>query len=429
MSQVAETNMETKVPIVNEVVDKTAEEKDMSSLEFTRENIEAQGDRIKLTDHDDETGLDLFSYVNCTSDDSELVKNCRGVVFKDDKIVMKAFPYTTEYGETEMELIEKNIIPYFSGCKFFDSHEGALIRMFNFSGKWFISTHRKLNAFRSKWASNESFGTSFKKALEAEVENNSVLSNSLPEGDENLLERFQKTLDPEKQYMFLICNTSENRIVCIPPSRLALYHVGTFVGDDLVMDVDINIPHPREHKFSNSEELYNYVRDVDPRDLQGVIIFTPNNLQYKILQRDYQELFRVRGNEPSIKFRYLQVRMNKKFTDMLYTLYPEMGETFDEYENCLYDVAGNIYNAYVQRFIKKTYITVPKEDFVVVKECHSWHEQNRQVNRINMDKVIEVLNRQPPTNLNRMIRRLRAERLKKSKGEDEQQSLLKKQKE
>ena len=434
MSKSIDTHVETKaqpteVPIVNVVPEATenntnntptqevplrceTDEQDNLESEFNRATVEALSNRIRLVDNDEEAGLDLFCYVSCGPTDTGLIRKCRGVVFNGEDVVMKAFPYTVEYNNTETKLIDENITPHFDRCQCYDAHEGALIRMFYFSGKWYTSTHRKLNAFRSKWASRESFGTSFKRALESEVDNNKVLRESLPDGDENLLERFQSTLDQDKQYMFLIRNTSENRIVCQPPERPTLYHVGTFVEGELVMTDDIKVPYPKKHSFSSIDELYSYVEKVDPRDLQGVIIFAPDNLQYKILQKDYQEFFRARGNEPSIKFRYLQVRMNKKYVDMLYHLYPDMADTFDDYENVMYDVANSIYCSYVQRFIKKRYVTVPREEFAVIRECHSWHEQDRAENRINLNKVIEILNLQTPTNLNRMQRRFRTEQLR-----------------
>jgi hypothetical protein len=394
-------------------------ETDQSESEFNRKNVEALGNRIRITDNDESANLDLFCYVRCDPTDTGLITECRGVVFHGDDIVMKAFPYTVEYNNNETELIEKNINPVFSKCTFYDAHEGALVRMFFFDGKWYISTHRKLNAFRSKWSSSVSFGTSFKRGLEAEVDKNKLLKDAIKEGDENLLERFQATLDKKKQYMFLIRNTSDNRIVCAPPDRQTIYHVGTFVEGELVMDEDVLIPHPTKHSFLNVDELYAHVKKIDIRNLQGVILFTPDNKQYKIVHKDYQDLFKARGNEPSIKFRYLQVRMNKKISDMLYHLYPDMASTFDDYENVLYDVACSIYRSYVQRFIKKRYVTVPREEFAVIRECHTWHEHDRAENRINLNKVIEILNLQTPTNLNRMQRRFRTEQLKRAEVQKE----------
>ena len=379
--------------------------------EFTRETITNLGSRVRLTDSAD--GLELYCYVRCDSNDNINLQNCRGVVFHGDEIIMKAFPYTIEHSHNDFEEIDQNIGSLFDKCSFYDAHEGSLIRLFYFNNKWFISTHRKLNAFKSKWAAKESFGTCFKKALEAEVQNNKELSAMLPNNDNSLLERFQETLDKEKQYMFLVRHTSENRIVCAAPETPKLYHVGTFVNGELVMTEDCKIPYPKKHDFNDINELLSYVDNIDISQLQGVICFTPNNKQIKINHRDYNDLFRARGNEPSIKFRYLQVRMNRKTTDMLFHLYPDMASTFDEIENNIYDVAKSIYNAYVQRFIKKRFVTVPTEEFAIVRECHSWHEKDRVINRITLDKVIEIFNKQAPTAINRMLRRHKLEKEQK----------------
>ena len=375
--------------------------------EFNRSNIDSLGNRVRLTDSDPTTGLELFCYVQCGSEDDDTLKQCRGVVFHDKELIMRAFPYTIEVANTELEKINTTFETIFDKCTFYDAHEGTLIRMFYFNKRWFISTHRKLNAFRSKWASRESFGTAFKKALENEVSVNETLRETLPKGEEGLLENFQSTLDKTKQYMFLIRHTQENRIVCVTPDNPVVYHVGTFVDGKLVNTEDCKIPYPKSYKFKDVNELVEHVNKTDIHNLQGIICFAPENKQYKIVHKDYQELFRARGNEPSIKFRYLQVRMNRRVSDMLYHLYPEMDTVFAEIENNIYEVAKTIYNAYVQRFIKKRFVTVPTEDFNVIKECHKWHEQNRIENRINIDKVIEILNKQTPTCINRMIRRFK----------------------
>ena len=386
------------------------------SIEFNRANVEALGNKIRLVDSDEENKLDLFCYVKCSMTDSELLKQCRGVVFNGDKIVMKAFPYAPEYNHTEVEAISK-LLSDFKEHSFYEAHEGALVRVFNFNGKWYVSTHRKLNAFKSKWASRESFGTLFKKGLESEYDRNPDFKAFLSEG-ENILDKFQNSLDKNKQYMFLICNNKDNRIVCSPPENPTVYHVGTFVDGKLVMDIDVKIPGPAKLSFTGTEDLLDFVKELDYKKLQGVICFSPNNVQTKILSKDYQDLFRARGNEPSIKFRYLQVRMKRRHTNMLYHLYPEMADVFDDYENTLYDIARNIYRAYVQRFIKKRYVTVPREEFAVIRECHRWHLANRTENRISIDQVIKVMNLQSPTHLNHMIRRFRAEKVRKQEKKD-----------
>jgi hypothetical protein len=389
---------------------------DIVNLEFNRENIEALGNHVHLVDSDEENKLDMFCYVKCGEQDNELLKQCRGVVFNEQELVMKAFPYTLEYNHTDIESINKEL-EGFKEWTFYEAHEGALVRMFHFNGKWFVSTHRKLNAFRSKWASRESFGTSLKTALYAEEEHNPKFKAVLPDGD-NILERFQSTLDTSKQYMFLIRNNKDNRIVCSAPDRAIVYHVGTFVEGELSLNENVNLPSPAPISFMNVDELQAYVEKISYKDLQGVIGFTKDNRQVKILHKDYQDLFHARGNEPSIKFRYLQIRMNRRSVNMLHHLYPDMTETFDEYENTLYDIARSIYRAYVQRFIKKRYVTVPREEFAVIRECHTWHLSDRTENRISLEQVVRVLNQQSPTHLNHMIRRFKLEQIRLKEQEN-----------
>ena len=110
--------------------------------------------------------------------------------------------------------------------------------------------------------------------------------------------------------------------------------------------------------------------------------------------------------------------MNRKVTNMLFHLYPEMTDTFEDIENNIYELVKNIYNAYVQRFIKKRFVTVPTEEFAIVRECHSWHEEDRIMNRINLNKVIEVFNKQTPTSINRMLRRYKIEKEQQSSNKE-----------
>ena len=135
---------------------------------FTRENIVSQGEKVRIVDADEDSGLELFCYNRCANEDTEFIKGCRGLVFHGEKLVMKAFSYADEYNHVETSVLSE-LFREFCKWSFYTAYEGALLRLFYFSGKWFLSTHRKLNAFRSKWSSRESFGALFKKALEDEV--------------------------------------------------------------------------------------------------------------------------------------------------------------------------------------------------------------------------------------------------------------------
>ena len=82
----------------------------LSDLEFNRVNIESLSTHIRLTDSDEENKLDLFCYINCNKTDSDFLKNCRGLVFNEDKLILRSFPYTIEYTEENNKEEIKNDI-------------------------------------------------------------------------------------------------------------------------------------------------------------------------------------------------------------------------------------------------------------------------------------------------------------------------------
>ena len=371
---------------------------------INRKNIEELGNKIRLIDKDDDKDLEMYCYSNCTEDDVYPLTKCKSVILNGENIVMESFPYTVKYKHDDLDNIEKNIQSNFKKFTFYDSHEGILIRMFYFDEQWILSTNLKINAFNSKWSSKESFGTSFKKALESEVQNNSSLRKNIPQNDQSLLERFQSTLDINKQYMFIVLNNEDNRIVSYVPNRPTLYHVGTIINSEIVMTEDCKIPYPKKHNFINIDELINYVSKIDIYNIQGVVCLSQDK-NYKILNSKYIDLYDIRGNEPSIKFRYLQCRMDYNKTDKLLQLYPNMNKVFNEIENILYSIAKVLYSNYVQRYIKKIFVTVSSHDFIILRECHIWHTEDRINNKVNLEKIINILNNQSATYLNTIIRK------------------------
>ena len=374
------------------------------SNEFTRSTVEGFGNRVSITDTDD-NGLELFCYNSCSEADSSTLHQCRGVVFHGQNIVMKAFPFTVEYPHSNYDDIDEDLSEVLGQTRVFDAHEGALIRVFYFNGKWYVSTHRKLDAYRSKWASRQTFGELFEQAIVHACENNPIFSELFPGGDEPFMDKFFSILSPLNQYMFLVRNNDTTRIVCEGAPFPLVYHVGTFTENgSLDLDVDIGLPFPREHSFNTTKEMCDYVDTISPYKLQGVILFAPNNVQYKIVNTSYQDLFSLRGNQPSVKFRYLQIRQNPQLNEQLRLLYPDQVHIFEKYEKSLKDITNNIYSAYVRRFIRKQHTTVSPNMNNIMKEAHGWHISNRSTNKVSLQKVYEILMTRTPTTLNHMIR-------------------------
>jgi hypothetical protein len=352
---------------------------------ISKKEIESLSNCIKCTDTSPEHELEIFCYVKCDDNDSDVIRACRGVVFNGDKVVMHSFPYTPEYIECPNIDLEECIVR--------DSYEGVLIRMFYHGGKWWRCTTRKLDAYKSKWSSRESFGSIFDDAL------NAMLSNINTEDTKTY---FESWLDKTKQYIFLITNVESNRIVCTPSDVPRVFHVGTYVNDKLDLNDRVkHIPQPTKHSFETTEGLMKYVDCISPYELQGVVVFHPDGI-FKVVNSEYHSLFELRGNEPSIKFRYLQVRNDPSSVERLIKLYPSSVSSFEQYEDTINGLVEELYGLYVERFIRKDRQVVAKDKYSVILECFKFHRETR--NNVTRDKIKEVLDSRSAVTLNRMIR-------------------------
>ena len=346
---------------------------------LTRKLLTEQ-DNIRLTDSDSE--LAMFSYANCTAEDTIQTKQSRGVIFNGDKLLAPSFGWTAEYTQNDKALVETLIKNGGDNVKVFDSHEGCLLRLF-FHKKWYLVTHRRLDACKSRWSSTDYWGEMFKTALTMDYD------------------KFVDSLDKTMIYFFVIRNNSENRIVCAPPEQSTVYHVGTMVPNVVqetsdqemsdqetsdqemsdqetsdqetsdqetwttVFDVDIGVATPREHIDTNIDTLISYVEKNGYNFIQGVIVFTPDKI-FKLYNTQYNNLLKVRGNEASIKFRYLQIRMNKVQRELLMFLYPDYCSEFEKYEMILYKISLDLTYAYIARFIRGEWRQVPKDEYETV---------------------------------------------------------------
>ena len=99
------------------------------------------------------------------------------------------------------------------------------------------------------------------------------------------------------------------------------------------------------------------------------------------------------------------VRKEADVRHVFVRLYPLYEDLFLEYENILYQLSKLIRYYYIQRYIKNKYVTLPKEEYILMKKCHDWYLTNRTENKINVAKVLEILNGEDTLSQYKMIRR------------------------
>lgn len=365
---------------------------------------------------DTDNNLEIWNYVECDNSSDDETKAHRGII-KDHEgnIIVPSFGYSDEYNEQQEEEIT-NRVKDFKDWTFHLSMEGTLLRLFHYGDEWYLTTHKKLNAFKSRWSCRETFGELFVSALK-----------DIYNREDDTYEWLKGQLSKDYAYFFLVRSNQQNRIVCKASHLkkesviyLGRYHDPSFVFYSKGNEEEVPVLNAFEaslvigDEFEDSHGLCAYVEAIDPFQYQGVIGFRKGRLEtVKIVHTEYQKYYRSRGNNPNLRFRYLEVRNDPEQLKLLYVLYPKYTILFDEYETTLYDIAKMIYHFYVNRYIKNHYVTLPREEYLLLKKCHQWYLQDRKNNRIFTQKVLELLSEEPPLHLYKMIRRFHLEHTEK----------------
>lgn len=361
-------------------------------------------ERIEVSDSDE--FVELKNYLECNNDSDEKIKEERGIVYdrETNEIIVKSFGYTEMYNDEDiasnnMEEIMGDIKQY----EFYKSIEATLLRVFNHKSKWYIITHKKLDAFNSKWSCRNTFGELFVQALTKIYDK------------ENVFEYLCSLLDINKVYCFLLKSNHENRIVCqYSYKEDRIIYLGRFdKGDKINLDKTVyegleKFGRTTEINIESYDDLKNKVKEINCFEYQGVLAVNKKTYkQIKIMNREYYKYYQLRNNNPNLRFRYLELRNDKEKIKELYSLYPKYAQIFDEYEDLINKIARMIYHFYVNRYIKNQFITLPKEEFLLMKKCHEWYLEDRKNNRVFSQKVMEFINKETPLNLYKMIQRFK----------------------
>tara|TARA_Y100001972_G_scaffold124729_1_gene174527 strand:+ start:901 stop:1950 length:1050 start_codon:yes stop_codon:yes gene_type:complete len=344
---------------------------------------------VSITDHDSNGLLTNYCYDNCDNNSNSELKISRGLIYKDNKPFIKSFGYTPEFTINNIDDETKNyIITNFDNLRFFYSLEGTLLRLYwnDVNNKWYISTHKKLDARNSRWGSRYTFGE--------------IIDTILPKS-------FYDTLDKQLCYLFILTPNQDNRIVCNTFLN-QLFHVGTYDSQfNLTYDYDIKIQKPVELGFNSLDHLISSLNDdsFPCYSHQGILICdVQSQRNIKLLNNTYNELRNVRGNTPSILFRYLEIRMDENKKSNLKMMFPTHLEGFNIYEELIHTISRKLFNEYMNRYIKHNFKQISPSEHHILKQCHNWHHENKSENKMSKDKIYEIINKQPATLINSLIK-------------------------
>jgi hypothetical protein len=369
---------------------------------------EIENNKTKILETDKLDNLVCYHFYECDNNSSEEHKQLRGVIKEKEtnKIICKTFGFTPEIVENDDENIQRFIVPMVEAkATCFYSYEGSLLRMFHYDGKWYLSTHRKINAFKSKWGFGKSYGDLFAEYLKR-FEYFKQFTN------EEVIQKFGTCFEKDQVFVFLITSYKENRIVSNKQLESPnVYIVGQFkqVENDCVFvnnferlvfmlpNVDEQddtsiigmIETPEVHDITNPNI------NIDISEKQGLVLIDSNGNSVKLINKEYADLVALRKNNPNLVLRYIELQQenNKEKIDTYIKLYDDYSEKFKEYDVIMADIIGNIFRKYRNRFVRKLESIAPPDQYYVIRELHEKYLQDPKniVTPVRVEQYVKSL--------------------------------------
>ena len=351
--------------------------------------------------------LKVYHYQDGTTDKSLL--DIRGIIKATEmvndelveKVVCKSFGYTPEVLVNDFENLNALISPMVTyDTKFFKAYEGTILRVWNYNGKWFLSTHRKINASQSKWGHSINYGRLFDMALEAA----SLTEKSFDD--------YVKLLEPNKVYVFLLRTFQANRKVCTALEHPTLYCIGSFNREkDFAFEInnpEACLPSPEQlTDIETPEQLIAHVNTMNYLEYQGVVLLNPDGTSGKLVNVEYDALDKLRGNEPNVLYRYVQLRWDAPRAAQFRKLYPEHEPSFDKWERVMDHVVRNILRKYIERFINRRTAILPPEQYPMLQKLQDLYHQvlKPQKQRVGLEHIWDLLGKMPEKEVNVMYKK------------------------
>ena len=369
---------------------------------------------IIVTDELDD--LKVYHYNVCDLSSPDTLKDNRGIIKINDNILCKTFGFTPEISSNDPDNITTHILPVVETSTFYHSHEGTILRLWFHTSetpeksKWFLSTHRKINAFTSKWGSNKSYGELFTSGLSA-IKVTPVSWADYVDDDvtvdkqKNVFDNFCLTCDKSLIYTFLVRNTDSNRVVVRGYTTPEIYCLGVFDKEfkyHLPPD-NFVFKRPELYKYTSVEQLVLDVNALDIYKYGGYLLVTNDGKLVKFMNHAYFDLFKVRQNTPNISVRYLETRHSEEETDKLIQLYPEFKIERDIIENIILDISNNVYKKYKSRYIFKNTTFLPPCQYKILTELHKLY-LSKLISKIKQEDVTLYINNMASSDLYNIIK-------------------------
>ena len=217
-------------------------------------------------------------------------------------------------------------------------------------------------------------------------------------------------------YSFVMQHPKNRIVKVIKEMKLYLVDVFEIVDNKTINIVDfrkqvLNLPegikYPKQEVIADDEGLKQCKETTasmnTPYYIQGVVIKTSDGDRYKIRNPNYEQVRRLRGNQPKLQYQYFVLRQEGKVKEYL-QYYKEHKGHFEDFRKGLHDYTNQLFENYRRCYIKKEreLKSFPEKYRVHMYKLH--HELYLKKlmpenNFVNRDVVINYMNGIHPAKL------------------------------
>ena len=262
----------------------------------------------------------MFKYGIGADFNNEIVRECRGIIL-DDKFNTVCVPFFKfgNWNEPYIPQID------WKNCYAFEKIDGSLIKVWNYNGKWIISTNGTI------YANNASviYGTKSYEQLFLEA----LANNGFKQLDD-----FTKQLSAENTYMFEL--VAPENIIVVKYPQADVYHLATR-NNSTLLELDyviLSIKRPKRYSLSSVEDVIANAEKLT--DYQEGFVVCDNS--YNRLKVKSSAYVRVHHLMSKLSLNNSLEVVLKEETDEVLSVLPHYAEYFNKVKRALDNVLDDI---------------------------------------------------------------------------------------
>jgi hypothetical protein len=89
-------------------------------------------------------------------------------------------------------------------------------------------------------------------------------------------------------------------------------------------------------------------------------------------------------------------------------LYPKYVTVFQDFEKILTKISKKISRTYIDRYIHCKYVTLPKEEYIILRKCNEWCIKHNE-KYVSVKTILNIINMESSMNVYKMIQRFRTD--------------------